>query len=162
MECQRLGGSSGESHTLRLSCPFCTFSTNVCSWPLLQIVAKLDAHQSGEAWSFLCPALLQLSNFVHPPSSASLLFPCWDGCFSFPLCSGPILALYDLFQRSALAWLWLWVTHSLRLASVSTLGCLLDICSVLHHSNVACLKNEALLCPLTQPRCSKNMPSLES
>lgn len=33
------------------------------------------------------------------------LFPCWDDFFSFPLCSGPVLALNDLFQRSVLAWL---------------------------------------------------------
>lgn len=42
VECQRLGGSSGESHTLRLLWPFCTFSLAICSWPLLQ-----TAYQAG-------------------------------------------------------------------------------------------------------------------
>lgn len=87
---------------------------------------------------------------------------CLSGCFParmtpfFSLCL--VLALYDFLQHSALAWLRLWVTHSLCLALFPPPSCLLDICSVLPNSNVACLKMK----PCSVPLYSKNHPSLES
>ena len=83
------------------------------------------------------------------------LLPCKDNSFSFSLCLA--LALYFL-QHSALAWLQLRVTHSPCLALFPPPSCLLDICSVLPNSNVACLKMK----PCSVPLYSKNHPSFES
>ena len=83
------------------------------------------------------------------------MLPCKDNSFSFSLCLA--LALYFL-QHSALAWLQLRVTHSPCLALFPPPSCLLDICSVLPNSNVACLKMK----PCSVPLYSKNHPSFES
>ncbi|RLW03308.1 hypothetical protein DV515_00006604 [Chloebia gouldiae] len=51
VECQRLGGSSGESHTPRLLWLFCTFSLDICSRPLLQAVYQAG---SPPVWHEMC------------------------------------------------------------------------------------------------------------
>lgn len=74
--CQRLGGSSGESHALRLAWPFCSFSLKISApGHCFRQHTKLDAHWSGGGWPSLCPALLQFSDFFHPSSCPPACFP---------------------------------------------------------------------------------------